>query len=84
MIKMENVIGMNIKTIFGKDHSKSVTVDGLEITYYDFIDYINLIDRVLNNKKKLSARANAYNKAHPDKHRKYNRDYARRKKAKSK
>ena len=82
MIKMENVIGMNLKAIFGEDHSKSVTVDGLEITYYDFIDYINLVDRVLNNKKTLSARANAYNKAHPDKHRKHSRDYARRKKQK--
>ena len=80
MIKMENVIGMNLDTIFGKKHTKTVTVDGLEITYYDFIDYINLIDRILNNKKKLSDKANAYNKAHPEKHRKYNRDYERRKK----
>lgn len=80
MIKMENIIGINSKNIFGENHSKTVAVDGMEITYYDFIDYINLIDRILNNKKKLSDRANAYNKAHPDKHREHNKNYARRKK----
>lgn len=80
MIKMENIIGINSKNIFGENHNKTVAVDGMEITYYDFIDYINLIDRILNNKKKLSDRANAYNKAHPDKHREHNKNYARRKK----
>lgn len=82
MIKMENVIGMNNKHIFGEDGTKVVYVDGLEITYHDFIAYINLIDRILENKKKLSARANAYNKAHPEKHRKYNKEYERRKRNK--
>jgi hypothetical protein len=69
MVKMENIIGLNAKTIFGEDKSKTIEIDGMEITYYDFIDYINLIDRILNNKKKLSNRANAYNKAHKEYHR---------------
>jgi hypothetical protein len=83
MIKMENVIGMNEKTIFGEDKTKPIEIDGMEITYYDFVDYINLIDRILQNKKKLSEKSNAYNKAHPEKHRKYNRDYERRKRSKA-
>ena len=78
MIKMENVIGMNKNHIFGKDGTKVVYVDGLEITYHDFIAYLNLIERILENKKKLSARANAYNKAHSEKHREYNREYWKR------
>lgn len=82
MIKMENVIGMNKNHIFGKDGTKVVHVDGLEITYHDFIAYLNLIERILENKKKLSTRSNAYNKAHPEKHREYNREYERRKRNK--
>ena len=82
MIKMENVIGMNNKYIFGEDGTKVVYVDGLEITYHDFIAYLNLIERILENKKKLSAKSNAYNKAHPEKHREYNKEYERRKRNK--
>lgn len=82
MIKMENVIGVNNKRIFGEDGTKVVCVDGLEITYHDFIAYLNLIERILENKKKLSDKANAYNKAHPEKHRKHSRDYERRKRNK--
>ena len=72
MIKMENIIGMNNKIIFGEDHTKTVCVDSIEITYHDFISYIELIEQILENKKKLSARSNAYNKAHPEKHREIN------------
>lgn len=82
MIKMENVIGVNNKYIFGEDGTKVVCVDGLEITYHDFIAYLDLIERILENKKKLSDKANAYNKAHPEKHRKHSRDYERRKRNK--
>ena len=82
MIKMENVIGMNKNRIFGKDGTKTVYVDGLEINYHDFIAYLNLIDRILENKKKLSAKSNAYNKAHPEKHREINRRYEERKRNK--
>ncbi len=82
MIKMENIIGLNEKNIFGEDKSKKISVDGMEITYYDFVDYINLIDRILNNKKKLSDKSNTWNKAHPEAHRKYNREYERRKRIK--
>lgn len=78
MIKIENIIGMNEKAIFGKKKTKSIEVDGMKITYYDFIDYINLIDRILNNKKKLAERSNAYNKAHPEKHRQLQREYLKR------
>ena len=79
LIKMENVIGMNEKTIFGKKKDKTIWIDGMEITFDDFVSYINLIDRILQNKKKLSDKSNAYNKAHPEKHRQYNREYERRK-----
>ena len=80
MIKMENIIGLNEKTIFGEDKSKKIWTDGMEITFDDFISYINLIDRILNNKKVLSDKSNAYNKAHPEKHRQHSKEYARRKK----
>lgn len=69
LIKMENLIGMNEKTIFGKKKDKSVWIDGMEITFDDFISYINLIDRILNNKKKLSDKANQFNKANKEYHR---------------
>lgn len=82
MIKMENIIGINEKTIFGKKKDKTICIDGTKITFDDFVSYINLIDRILQNKKKLSARSNAYNKAHPEKHRAYNREYERRKRNK--
>ena len=80
MIKMENIIGLNEKTIFGEDKSKKIWTDGMEITFDDFISYINLIDRILNNKKVLSDKSNAYNKAHTEKHRQHSKEYARRKK----
>lgn len=82
MIKMENVIGINSKRIFGKNGTKTICTDGLEITYHDFIAYLNLIERILENKKKLSAQANAYNKSHPEKHREINKRYNERKKKK--
>lgn len=82
MIMMENLIGVNEKAIFGRNKRKSVWVDGIEITFDDFVSYINLIDRILKNKKALSDKSNAYNKAHPEKHREYNREYEKRKKVK--
>ena len=69
---------MNEKVIFGEKKTKAIEVDGMKITYYDFIDYINLIDRILDNKKKLSERSNAYNKAHPERHRQLTRESAKR------
>lgn len=68
LIKMENIIGMNEKTIFGKKKDKSIWIDGMEITFDDFISYINLIDYILNNKKKLSDKSNKYNKANKEYH----------------
>lgn len=79
LIKMENLIGTNEKLIFGENKDKSIIVNKTEIAYNDFITYINLIDKIIADKKKAADRANAYNKAHPEKHRKYNREYERRK-----
>lgn len=78
LIKMENIIGMNEKTIFGKKKDKAIWIDGMEITFDDFVSYINLIDRILQNKKKLAERSNAYNKAHPEKHRQLQKEYLKR------
>ena len=80
LIKMENLIGINEKLIFGESKDKSITVNKTEIAYDDFITFINLIDKMITNKKKLADKSNAYNKAHPEKHRQHNKDYARRKK----
>lgn len=79
LIKMENLIGMNEKLIFGESKDKSVIVNETEITYDDFITYINLIDKIFADRKKLADKSNAYNKAHPEKHRQHSKDYARRK-----
>lgn len=51
MIKMENLIGMNAKRIFGRKKNKTTKIDNYEITFEDFIDYINLIERVIQNKE---------------------------------
>lgn len=68
MIKMENLIGMNAKRIFGKKKNKTTKLDNYEITHEDFIDYINLIEKVIQNKKVLSNRSNNYNKSNREYH----------------
>lgn len=51
MIKMENLIGMNAKRIFGRKKNKTTKIDNYKITFEDFIDYINLIERIIQNKE---------------------------------
>lgn len=72
MTKIENLIGMNERRLFGKDKSKVLTYtiygDPVTITHDDFISYINLIERLIQNKKALSNRSNAYNKANKEYH----------------
>lgn len=80
LIKMENLIGTNEKLIFGENKDKSIITNETEITHDDFAAYINLIDRIFTDRKNLANKSNAYNKAHPEKHRQLQKDYALRKK----
>ena len=50
MIKMENAIGMNEKKLFGKDKDKAIKFCDYEITHDDFIDYINLIQKLIEQR----------------------------------
>ena len=72
MIKMENVIGMFEKQIWGehRDRPYKMTIYGstYDITHNDFIDYMNLIENILKAQQEASAKANAYNKAHKEYH----------------
>lgn len=45
----------------------------------DLNDYWNIVEREIVKKKRNNERVNAWNKAHPEKHRQHNREYARRK-----
>lgn len=74
LIKMENLIGVNEKKLFGKNGDKECIVkwyDNTEtiITKDDFLDFMALIERVLQNKRKASEKSNKYNKEHKDYHR---------------
>lgn len=73
LIKMENLIGCNEKILF--DNNKT------DVTKSDFIDFMNLIEKEIQTKRKQSEKANAYNKAHKEKHAAYNKEYYYRKKA---
>jgi hypothetical protein len=80
MIKMEGVIGMNEKKIFGKHKNKPVIYADCLVTYDDFIDYINLITRIQENQKKTSAKVNAQHKGKgKEYHRLYNNYYGAKK-----
>ena len=50
LIKIENLIGMNEKKLFGKDKTKELTYtiygENVTITHDDFVDYMNLIERL--------------------------------------
>jgi len=83
LIKMENLIGINEKKIFGKNKNKIIKIKTSEksydVTYNDFLDYMNLIERIYENKKKLSDKSNKYNKANKEYHRIINGLYEARK-----
>lgn len=73
LIKMENLIGINEKRLFGKNKDKKYTVkwyDNTEtiINFDDFISFMNLIERALQDKQKASDKANNYNKANKEYH----------------
>ena len=82
LIKMENLIGTNEKRLFGRNKDKKCTVNWYDgtttiIDFDDFVDFMNLIERALQDKQKASEKSNAYNKRHAEKHREYNREWAR-------
>ena len=76
LVKMENLIGNNEKLLFSDDGKGNNEASG--IAYSDFLDFINLIEKEMQVKKVASQKSNAYNKKNPEKHRKCNRDTARR------
>lgn len=56
LIKMENLIGINEKKIFGRNKNKECMVDWYDgtqtiITIEDFADFMELIERALQDKK---------------------------------
>lgn len=59
LIKMENLIGINEKRLFGRNKDKKCIVnwyDGTQtiITIEDFADFMELIERALQDKKNAS------------------------------
>lgn len=86
LIKMENLIGINEKKIFGRNKNKKCIVnwyDGTQIiiTIQDFADFMALIERALQDKKIASKKVAQYHKDNAEKHREYNREWARKKQA---
>lgn len=49
LIKMENVIGMNERKIFGRRKNKIVKFGDTKITFDDFISYMNFVEKVITN-----------------------------------
>ena len=82
LIKMENLIGMNEKRLFGKNKDKKCTVNWYDnttttIDFNDFISFMNLIERALQDKQKASDKVAQSHKDNAEKHREYNREWAR-------
>lgn len=74
MIKIENVVGMFSKEIFGENRDKEIKIkwyDNSEtiVTADDFVDYINLIENIIIDKKNKASKQNAFNKANREYHR---------------
>lgn len=74
LIKMENLIGHNKKYLFGEDGDKKHNIkyhneNKIVITEDDFIDFMALIERALQDKQKASDKANKFNKANKEYHR---------------
>lgn len=74
MIKMENIIGKYSKEIFGENKDKIHTIkfyDGTEYTISndDFIDYWNLIEKCIKEKKERARKQNERNKRDMEYHR---------------
>ena len=74
MIKIENLIGVKSKEIFGVDNVKEVVIkwyDNSEtiVKASDFADYMNIVEKIINEKKKCTEKSNKYNKEHKEYHR---------------
>ncbi len=85
LIKMENLIGVNEKRLFGRNKNKKCIVNWYDktqtiITIEDFADFMALIQRAIEDKQKASDKVAQYHKDNPEKHREYNREWSRRKK----
>lgn len=76
MIKMENIIGMHEKIFWGKNKDKPYIMkiygETYEITYDDFISFMNIIQKEIENANKRSAKCNEY---HKNKGKEYHRIY---------
>lgn len=89
LIRVEHLIGDNLDKLLGETGQWDGR-EGLSDFYKDdptwtfsrddFNDFYNLIEREIEEKRKVSAKANEYHKRNPEKHRKYNREWARKKK----
>ena len=84
LIKMENLIGINEKRLFGRNKDKKCIVnwyDGTRtiVTREDFADFMALIERAIQDKKDASKKVAQYHKDNAEKHREYNREWARKK-----
>ena len=82
LIKMENLIGINEKKIFGRNKNKECIVDWYDgtqtiITIEDFADFMELIERAMKDKQAASDKVAQYHKDNAEKHREYNREWAR-------
>lgn len=82
LIKMENLIGTNEKKLFGRNKNKKCKIkwyDNTETTidFDDFVSFINLVERALQDKQKASDKVAQHHKDNAEKHRAYNREWAR-------
>lgn len=73
MTKMENLIGMNERKLFGENKDIPVKMkwaDGTEyeITYDDFVDFICLIEKQIEIKKQSAKTSAEYHKRDPRRH----------------
>ena len=85
LIKMENLIGINEKKIFGRNKNKECIVDWYDgtqtiITIEDFADFMALIERAMKDKQAASDKVAQYHKDNAEKHREYNREWERKRK----
>lgn len=83
LIRIENLIGRNEKTLFDKkgefpyietyynDGEKSLEFE--KVTKNDFLDYINIVEKLLQQRMQAREKSRKWVKDNADKHREYNR-----------
>lgn len=89
LIKIEHLIGYNQKVLFTQEGERN-EAEGYTpllnpetgVSTDDFNAFWNVIEREIRKKEMLSKRANEWHKAHPEHHREYNREWARKNKLK--